>query len=70
MIEIRNIKKNIDKIYENEYNKLFDVKSKLPKEIMFEDTQDLYDKYLELLEFDKDTFKNYEYKMIKTNSIL
>lgn len=62
--------KNIDKIYENEYNKLFDVKSKLPKEIMFEDTQDLYDKYLELLELDKDTFKNLEYKIIKTNSKL
>lgn len=62
--------KNIDEIYANEYNKLFDAKSKLPKEIMFEDVYDLYDKYFELIELDKDTFKNFEYKIKKNKSNL
>lgn len=39
--------KNIDKIYADEYNKLFEIKNKLPKEIMLEEVYDLYDTYIQ-----------------------
>ena len=62
--------KNIDKIYADEYNKLFEIKNKLPKEIMFEEVYDLYDTYIQLIEIDKDTFKNYEYNVFNKKTIL
>ena len=62
--------KNIDKIYADEYNKLFEIKNKLPKEIMLEEVYDLYDTYIQLIEIDKDTFKNYEYNVFNKKTIL
>lgn len=59
---------NIDKIYADEYSKLFEIKNKLPKEIMFTDTYSLYDTYIKLIETNKDTFKNFEYKALEKNS--
>lgn len=62
--------KNIDKIYADEYNKLFEIKNKLPKEIMLEEVYDLYDTCIQLIEIDKDTFKNYEYNVFNKKTIL
>lgn len=62
--------KNIDKIYADEYNKLFEIKNKLPKEIMPEEMYDLYDTYIQLIEIDKDTFKNYEYNVFNKKANL
>lgn len=62
--------KNIDKIYADEYNKLFEIKNKLPKEIMLAKVYDLYDTYIQLIEIDKDTFKNYEYNVFNKKTIL
>ncbi len=59
---------NIDKIYADEYSKLFEIENKLPKEIMLTDTYNLYDTYIKLIETNKDTFKNFEYKALEKNS--
>lgn len=59
--------KNINKIYANEYPKLYDVKEKIPKDIMFEDTHKFYDTYIEILELTDGLYKNCEKKILNNN---
>lgn len=59
--------KNINKIYANEYPELYDVKEKIPKDIMFEDTHKFYDTYIEILELTDGLYKNCEKKILNNN---
>lgn len=55
---------NIDKIYDEEYPKLFELKTKMPSEIFFNDSIDYYNLYFECLELNNGLFKNVEYKAL------
>lgn len=54
----------IDKIYNEEYSKLYDIKDKMPVDIMFDDTKEFYKTYFEYLDLANGLFKNYEYNVI------
>ena len=51
---------NIDKIYDEEYSKLYDIKNKITEDIMFNDAKDYYKYYFEYLDLGNGLFKNYE----------
>lgn len=62
----------IDKIYDEEYSKLFEIKNKIPENIMFDDSINYYNLYFEYLNMDNGIFKNYEYNILndKNNLLL
>ena len=59
--------KNINKIYSDKYPELYEVKEKIPKDIMFEDTHKFYDTYIEILELTDGLYKNCEKKILNNN---
>lgn len=61
---------NIDKMYEEEYQPLFDIKEKIPKDILFDDCQNYYDLYFGYLNLFNGFFKNYEYKVLNQKNEL
>ncbi len=61
---------NVDKIYEEEYKPLFDIKNKIPKNILFEDCSKYYDLYFEYLNLDYGLFSNYEYNILNNKDEL
>ena len=62
--------KEIDKIYDEEYPKLYDIKTKIPLEIMFDDTKTYYNLYFEYLDLNNGIFKNCEYNIINNKDEL
>ena len=62
--------KKIDKIYDEEYSKLFEIKNKIPENIMFEDSIKYYNLYFEYLDLNNGTFKNYEYNILNNKNKL
>lgn len=55
---------NIDKIYAEEYQPLFETKEKIPIDILFEDCNTYYNLYFEYLNLNNGLFSNYEYNII------
>lgn len=55
---------NIDKIYDEEFSKLYDIKTKITSNIMFSDSIEYYNSYFELLDLENGVFKNYEYNIL------
>lgn len=55
---------NINRIYDEEFSKLYDIKNKIPRDIMFEDTVSYYDLYLKHLDLANGIFRDYEHKVI------
>lgn len=55
---------NIDKIYTDEYTKLYDIKDKILQDIMFNDTVNFYNLYFEYIGLSDGMFKNYENRIL------
>lgn len=55
---------NIDKIYDKEFSKLYDIKEKIPVDIIFDDAKDFYNAYFEYLDLANGLFRNYESNII------
>lgn len=62
--------KKIDKIYDEEYSKLFEIKNKIPENIMFDDSIKYYNLYFEYLDLNNGTFKKYEYNLLNNRDNL
>lgn len=56
--------RKINKIYDTEYSKLYEIRTKIPESIMFDDSVNFYNKYFEVLDLGNGAFKNYEYNII------
>lgn len=61
---------NIDKIYAEEYQPLFETKEKIPIDILFEDCNTYYNLYFEYLNLNNGLFSNYEYNIINNKDEL
>lgn len=61
---------NIDKIYVEEYQPLFEIKEKIPMEILFDDCNTYYNLYFEYLNLDNGLFSNYEYNILNNKDEL
>lgn len=60
----------IDKIYDEKYPKFYEIKTKIPSNIMFDDTLDFYNLYFEYLDLDNGLMKNYEYNVLNNKEEL
>ncbi len=61
---------NIDKIYDEKYPEFYEIKTKIPSNIMFDDTLDFYNLYFEYLDLDNGLMKNYEYNVLNNSEEL
>ena len=61
---------NIDKIYDEEYVKLLDMKNKIPKNILFEDCASYYDSYFQFLDIENGVFRDVENQALYNKSNL
>lgn len=61
---------NIDKIYDEEYVKLLDMKNKIPKNILFEDCASYYDSYFQFLDIENGVFRDVENQTLYNKSNL
>ena len=61
---------NIDKLYDDEYQKLYDVKDKISQDIIPNDALTYYNLYFEYLDLANGMFKNYEYNLINNKDNL
>ncbi len=60
----------IDKIYDEKYPEFYKMKTKIPSNIMFDDTLDFYNLYFEYLDLDNGLMKNYEYNVLNNKEEL